>query len=91
MLCCGGAETTVLANDLKHEGFTVVSLDPGDVSTGMWRYLTEEVFTESSQFTKRQPSLTPQQSIQAMLKLTLDLNTEQTGSFILYDGSKLPW
>lgn len=91
MLCVCVAETTVLANDLKHEGFTVVSLDPGDVSTGMWTYLTEEVFTESSQFTKRQPSLTPRQSIQAMLKLTLDLDAEQTGSFILYDGSNLPW
>ena len=84
-------ETTVLANDLKHEGFTVVSLDPGDVSTGMWRYLTEEVFTESSPFAKRQPSLTPQKSIKAMLKLTLDLNVEQTGKFILYDGTNLPW
>lgn len=91
MLCCGAAETTVLANELKHDGFTVVSLDPGDVSTGMWRYLTEEVFTDSSQFSKRQPSLTPHQSIQAMLKVTLDLDTEQTGNFILYDGSQLPW
>lgn len=91
MPCGCDAETTVLANDLKHDGFTVVSLDPGDVSTGMWRYLTEKVFTESSQFSKRQPSLTPQQSVQAMLKLTLNLDMGQSGTFILYDGSKLPW
>lgn len=90
VLVCA-AETTVLANDLKHEGFTVVSLDPGDVSTGMWRYLTEEVFTETSPFAKRQPSLTPQESVKAMLKLTLDLNVEHTGKFILYDKTNLPW
>lgn len=85
------AETTVLANDLKHEGFTVVSLDPGDVSTGMWTYLTAEVFTESSRFAKRQPSLSPHDSVKAMLKLTLDVNVEQSGKFILYDGTNLPW
>ena len=85
------AETTVLANDLKDEGFTVVSLDPGDVSTGMWKYLTEEVFTESSHFARRQPSLTPQQSITAMLKQTLKLTPSQTGKFILYNGTELQW
>lgn len=85
------AETTVLANDLKDQGFTVVSLDPGDVSTGMWKYLTEEVFTESSHFATRQPSLSPQQSVTAMLKQTLELTPGQTGKFMLYAGSELPW
>ena len=85
------AETTVLANDLKLEGFTVVSLDPGDVSTGMWDYLTEEVFTDASQFARRQPSLSPQESIKAMLKVTLGLDIQQSGKFILYDGTELPW
>ena len=42
------AETTVLANDLKDKGFTVVSLDPGDVSTVMWQYLMKHVYTDSS-------------------------------------------
>ena len=85
------AETSVLANDLKAEGFTVVSLDPGDVSTGMWEYLLQNVYTETSGTQRRQPSLTPQQSVAAMLGLTLRLSTQQSGKFFLYDGQELPW
>ncbi|KAL0033178.1 hypothetical protein WJX79_007935 [Trebouxia sp. C0005] len=84
-------ETSVLANDLKTEGFTVVSLDPGDVSTGMWKYLLQNVYTENGGTQRRQPSLTPQQSVAAMLTLTLRLSTQQSGKFLLYDGQELPW
>ncbi|DBB13667.1 TPA: hypothetical protein ACH3X3_000686 [Trebouxia sp. C0006] len=84
-------ETSVLANDLKAEGFTVVSLDPGDVSTGMWEYLLQNVYTETSGTQTRQPSLTPRQSVAAMLGLTLRLSTQQSGKFFLYDGQELPW
>lgn len=85
------AETSVLANDLKTDGFTVVSLDPGDVSTGMWKYLLHNVYTETSGTQRRQPSLTPQQSVADMLGLTLRLSTQQSGKFFLYDGQELPW
>ena len=81
----------MLANDLKAEGFTVVSLDPGDVSTGMWEYLLQNVYTETSGTQTRQPSLTPRQSVAAMLGLTLRLSTQQSGKFFLYDGQELPW
>ena len=85
------AETSVLANDLKAEGFTVVSLDPGDVSTRMWEYLLQNIYTDASGTQRRQPSLTPQQSVAAMLRLTVRLSTQQSGSFLLYDGQELPW
>ena len=91
------AETTVIANEFKDEGFTVVSLDPGDVSTGMWKYLTEDVFSETSpmvigkKLQSRQPSQTPEQSVQSMLKLTLQLTQKDSGKFILYNGEELPW
>lgn len=84
-------ETTVLANDLKDKGFTVVSLDPGDVSTGMWQYLMKHVYTDSSGTKKREPSLTPQQSIEAMLKLVANMSPAQSGKFFLFDGQELPW
>lgn len=84
-------ETSVLANDLKAEGFTVVSLDPGDVSTRMWEYLLQNIYTDASGTQRRQPSLTPQQSVAAMLRLTVRLSTQQSGSFLLYDGQELPW
>ena len=85
------AETSVLANDLKAEGFTVVSLDPGDVSTRMWEYLLQNVYTETNGTQRRQPSLTPEQSVAAMLALTLRLSSEQSGKFFLYNGQELPW
>ena len=81
----------MLANDLKDKGFTVVSLDPGDVSTGMWQYLTQHVYTDESGTAKRQPSLTPQQSIQAMLKMVVNLTPSDSGKFLLYNGQELPW
>ncbi len=81
----------MLANDLKADGFTVVSLDPGDVSTGMWKYLLHNVYTETSGTQRRQPSLTPKQSVAAMLGLTLRLSTQQSGKFFLYNGQELPW
>lgn len=81
----------MLANDLKREGFTVVSLDPGDVSTRMWEYLLKHVYTETSGSQKRQPSLTPKQSVEAMLQFTVGLCPQHSGKFFLYDGQELPW
>ena len=81
----------MLANDLKNEGFTIVSLDPGDVSTGMWQYLMQNVYTDTSGVAKRQPSLMPHQSIQAMLELVIGLSPSQSGKFLLYNGHELPW
>lgn len=87
------AETTVLANDLKCDGFTVVSVHPGDVSTVMYQYLADNVFNgslrSSSGHTK--PHFTPQQSVQVMLHLILGLTPEDTGKFLLYDGTEVPW
>ena len=91
------AETTVIANEFKDQGFTVVSLDPGDVSTGMWKYLTEDVFSETSpmvlerKLQPRKPSQTSEQSVQSMLNLTLQLTPKDSGKFILYNGQELPW
>lgn len=87
------AETTVLANDLKYEGFTVVSLHPGEVSTVMWQHLADTVFTESQRSSPgfRRPHFTPQQSVQAMLHVIVGLTPEDTGKFLRYDGTEIPW
>lgn len=83
----------MLANDLKGDGFTVVSLHPGEVDTVMWKYLADNVFPDSNQSAPgwRRPHLTPQQSVQAMLHVILGLTSEDTGRYLLYDGTDIPW
>ena len=87
------AETTVLANHLKNEGFKVISLHPGEVDTVMWKYLSDNVFTEGTKSSAgyRQPQMSPQQSVQAMLKVVTNLKMQDSGRFFLYDGSEVPW
>lgn len=97
MTACPSAETTVIANELKSEGFTIVSLDPGNVSTAMWGYLVNNVFSPSCPMVverglqPRQPDLTPEESVHDMLSLTMKLTPKDTGKFILYNGEVLPW
>lgn len=37
------------------------------------------------------PTLTAGQSVTAMMKLIMALTQTQTGKYLLYDGSELPW
>lgn len=37
------------------------------------------------------PTLTAEQSVGAMMKLILGLTQKQTGKYLLYDGSEMPW
>ena len=86
-----------MANELKSEGFTVVSLDPGNVSTGLWEYLMKHIFSPTCAMVTerglqpRKPDQTPEESVHDMLQLTLKLTAKDTGKFILYNGEELPW
>lgn len=74
-----------------------MSLDPGNVSTAMWEYLTNNVFSPSNtvavekKLQPRQPDMTPEESVRNMLSLVVTLVPQDTGKFILYDGQELPW
>ena len=37
------------------------------------------------------PTLSPEQSVGSMMKLITRLMQRQTGKYLLYDGSELPW
>ncbi len=37
------------------------------------------------------PTLTTGQSVQAMMKLIMALTQTQSGKYLLYDGSEMPW
>ena len=87
----------MIANELKSEGFTIVSLDPGNVKTVLWDYLMNTIFSPTSAMVTerglqpRQPDLTPEDSVHSMLQLTLSLTPKDTGKFILYNGDELLW
>lgn len=68
--------TVSLAHELKGEGFTCVVVHPGWVQTDMGG---------------PNATLTPEQSIEGMLKLLDRLKPEDTGRFFQYDGKNLPW
>ena len=37
------------------------------------------------------PTLTTEQSVEAMMKLITALSQKQTGKYLMYDGSEMPW
>ena len=37
------------------------------------------------------PTLTTEKSVEAMMKLITGLTQKQTGKYLLYDGSEMPW
>ncbi len=77
--------TLNLAAELKPQGFTVVAMHPGIVSTDMGNSAAHLVPGMESAV------VTPQVSVTAMLKTLAGLGLEQCGGFLNYDGSELPW
>lgn len=65
-----------LANELSPQGFTSVAIHPGWVRTDMGG-----------------PSahLSPQESVSSMLATIAKLKSTDTGAFLNYDGTGLPW
>lgn len=68
--------TVCMSNELKGEGFTVVAVHPGWVRTDMGG---------------RNATLSVEESVGAMLKTLGALREEDTGRFLNYDGTGLPW
>jgi NAD(P)-dependent dehydrogenase (short-subunit alcohol dehydrogenase family) len=68
--------TRSLANELRPAGFTCIVAHPGWVQTDMGG---------------PNATLTPQESVKALLALAERLTPEDTGKFFNYDGESLPW
>ena len=81
------AETAVLANDLKDEGFTVVSLHPGWVRTDM-KNAAQECSPGGNLKAIPLDVLT---SVAGQQKVIMGLSQKQTGMFLNWDGTKLDW
>jgi NAD(P)-dependent dehydrogenase (short-subunit alcohol dehydrogenase family) len=68
--------TTCMANELRPDGFTVVTVHPGWVRTDMGG---------------PQAPLTSDKAVASMLGAFAGLTKADSGKFINYDGGKLPW
>jgi len=66
----------MLSIDLKEKGFTVLALHPGHVQTDMGG---------------SNAPLKPDESIDAMIKVIDSLAIEDTGKFLNWDGTEIPW
>ena len=75
----------ILANDLRQDGFTIVSLHPGFANTSMGQNVKKA--TDGM----RVPTRTPQEAVGKMMSLTLGLTTKDNGKYMLYDGTDMPW
>ena len=66
----------VLSNDLRAQGISVLIIHPGWVKTDMGG---------------SSASLTPEHSVASMLKVIDGFTLEDTGRFLQWDGTELPW
>ncbi|ONH68248.1 hypothetical protein BON22_1996 [Cyberlindnera fabianii] len=82
--------TKLLAYELRDEGFTVIAVHPGVVSTDMGN-ATVPRFGEDTRKAMESLIITPEESAESQLKLLLGLTKEQSGKFLSYTGEELPW
>ncbi|MBT8056513.1 MAG: SDR family oxidoreductase [Gammaproteobacteria bacterium] len=68
--------TKILANELKPEGFTCLTIHPGWVQTDMGG---------------ENANLTPEESISGMREVIATVGPEKTGTYWSYGGEEVPW
>ena len=79
------AETVCMAAELKHEGITIISQNPGWVETDMGSYTSDKMGG------KVKPPLDPPTSISKQLALFAKLTPADTGKFFEVTGDAVPW
>ncbi len=79
------AETVCMAAELKKEGITIVSQNPGWVQTDMGSY------TSNKMGGKVKPPLDAPTSISKQLALFAKLTPADTGKFFDVTGDVVPW
>lgn len=85
--------TKEISFELRDQGFTVVAVHPGLVSTDMGK-LGQETFIKSAPELKETVealAITPEASASSLLSVFDRLNTDDNGKFISYDGTELTW
>lgn len=83
-----------LSKELGPEGFTIVPIHPGMVSTEKGAEVGQQIVSLVPQIAEvfaNIPTLTPQECAVALQKLISNLKPEDTGKFLNYDGLVMPW
>lgn len=82
--------TRALASELDGEGYTVVAIHPGVVSTDMGNYGITEA-AKNGMDMKTFGVITPAESASAQLKVFDNLDKSKSSKFFSYTGDELPW
>lgn len=82
-----------LASELKDQGFTVIALHPGVVATDMGKAVFAEVLKRKPELKELlEPlSITPEASVEGIVKVLAGLTKVDNGKFYSYDGSEIPY
>ena len=86
---CLPVETTVLANGLKEEKFTVIAVHPGFVITDMGNEAAQLASTNQQE--GYGPTITATESVSSMLDIIKNLTFAVSGSYMQWDGVAMPW
>ncbi|UKZ75627.1 hypothetical protein TrVFT333_003315 [Trichoderma virens FT-333] len=70
--------------EFKHEGLKIGILHPGWVKTSMGQALADAL-------NQKEPTMTTEESDQRVIKITDELNLENSGTFFDSDGSVIAW
>lgn len=79
------AETVCMAAELKRDGITIISQNPGWVETDMGSYTSDKMGG------KVRPPLDPPSSISKQLQIFAKLTPADTGKFFEVTGDIVPW
>lgn len=85
--------TKEISFELREQGFTVVAVHPGMVSTDMGSYGKENILKSSPGLKDIVEAMviTPETSALSLLSVFDKLSKDDNGKFIGYDGSELTW
>ncbi|CAG85936.2 DEHA2C04598p [Debaryomyces hansenii CBS767] len=85
--------TKEISFELREQGFTVVAVHPGMVSTDMGNHGKSRILKSAPHLKDAIEGLVinPETSASSLLSVIDKLSTDDNGKFISYDGSELPW
>lgn len=83
--------TKAIAAEFAAEGFKLVLVHPGTVSTDMYNDHVEKIKDSFPDVATAFPSITPEESVRGILKVVDGLLLETSGSFFGYDGVEIPF
>ena len=85
--------TKEISFELRDQGFTVIAVHPGLVSTDMGNYGMKNILGSTPQLKETVDALaiTPETSASSLLSVFDKLSTDDNGKFLSYDGTELPW